>query len=327
MRAIDRQLARKLAGDGPVIVGPWLSEIGFEVLYWLPMLNRLFAEHQVTPSRVMTLTRGGADCWYSHLADHHLEVLDLITPDELRRYQEARVREGGLQKQLELSEFEHELLRLTRARAGWDDAAVIDPSDMYSRFLPFWGGRRSAKHALARVTFRPLPEPPTAPRPLDLPEDYVAVKAYFSRCFQPTERNQRFVAGLVRRLAARTNVVLLSTGLSIDEHTDVVVHAEDNLIDARAWMTPQDNLAVQTQIVRGARALITSYGGFSYLGPFLGVPSIALWSDYTFNAAHLEMMRRAELALDGPRFIHLHVDDVALLDDALGRPVGEAAAS
>lgn len=322
MRAVDKLLARKLVGDGPVIVGPWLSEIGFEVLYWLPMLNRLFVEHEVAPDRVMTLTRGGADCWYRELADHRLEILDIVTPGELREQQDARVREGGLQKQLELSRFEHDLLRVARARAGWKDAAVIDPSEMYSRFLPFWGWRRSVKHALSRVTFRPLPEPPPLPSPLALPDDYVAVKAYFSSCFQPTERNQRFIADLVRRLAARTNVVLLSTGLNIDDHTDVVVGAEGNVIDARPWMTPQDNLAVQTQIIRGARALVTSYGGFSYLGPFLGVPSIALWSDYTFNGAHLEMMRRAELALNGPRFVHLHVDDVALLDDAVGRPVG-----
>ena len=24
---------------GPILVGPWLSEVGFELLYWIPLLR------------------------------------------------------------------------------------------------------------------------------------------------------------------------------------------------------------------------------------------------------------------------------------------------
>ena len=36
-------------------------------------------------------------------------------------------------------------------------------------------------------------------------------------------------------------------------------------------MTPENNLAVQTEVIRGAEAFVGTYGGFSYLAPLCGV--------------------------------------------------------
>ena len=89
------------------------------------------------------------------------------------------------------------------------------------------------------------------------------------------------------------------------------------MIDAQPWMTPQDNLEVQTQVISGARCLISSYGGFSYLGPFLGVPSVCFWSVANFNPTHLELMRRAVDAMGAPRFVALDTADVRMLEAVL----------
>ena len=35
----ERDLERAVAGGGPIIAGPWLSEVGYEVLYWVPFLR------------------------------------------------------------------------------------------------------------------------------------------------------------------------------------------------------------------------------------------------------------------------------------------------
>src|SRR5882672_1733713 len=32
--AVERDIARVASGSDPIIVGPWLSEVGYEVLYW-----------------------------------------------------------------------------------------------------------------------------------------------------------------------------------------------------------------------------------------------------------------------------------------------------
>ena len=58
-------------------------------------------------------------------------------------------------------------------------------------------------------------------------------------------------------------------------------------------MTPQDNLAVQTALVARAGALVATYGGFSYLGPMLGVPTRALYTQGAFQRVHLDVLRAA----------------------------------
>src|SRR5690348_16329422 len=36
---IDRQIADLASGTKPIVVGPWLAEVGYEVLYWIPFLR------------------------------------------------------------------------------------------------------------------------------------------------------------------------------------------------------------------------------------------------------------------------------------------------
>jgi hypothetical protein len=56
---------------------------------------------------------------------------------------------------------------------------------------------------------------------------------------------------------------------------------------------PEDNLAVQTALVARARRLVATYGGFSYLGPMLGVPTRALYTQQAFQRVHLDVLRAA----------------------------------
>ena len=53
-------------------------------------------------------------------------------------------------------------------------------------------------------------------------------------------------------------------------------------------------IALQTAMVAGASAFVGTYGGFSYLAPFLGVRSTAYCSDANgYSARHLLMTRSA----------------------------------
>jgi hypothetical protein len=57
-------------------------------------------------------------------------------------------------------------------------------------------------------------------------------------------------------------------------------------------------------LVAGARALVCSYGGFSYLGGLLGVPTLALQTRPPFSPVHLSVFRAAfpdaDYAVVGP---------------------------
>ena len=49
--------------------------------------------------------------------------------------------------------------------------------------------------------------------------------------------------------------------------------------ESLAGCDARSNLEIQSSIVARAKAFVGTYGGFSYLPPFLGVPSIGLHSD------------------------------------------------
>ena len=63
-RRVKRTLASEADRPGPLIVGPWTSEVGYEALYWLPFLAWAADWYGVAAERVVALSRGGTDLWY-----------------------------------------------------------------------------------------------------------------------------------------------------------------------------------------------------------------------------------------------------------------------
>ena len=47
-----------------VIIGPWISEIGFEILYWIPYLKK---KYKFTNQQIIVISRGGVSHWYKFL--------------------------------------------------------------------------------------------------------------------------------------------------------------------------------------------------------------------------------------------------------------------
>ena len=104
-------------------------------------------------------------------------------------------------------------------------------------------------------------------------------------------------------LAERLPVVLLDTGLVLeDDHADYTFATRGRVISARAWMTPRNNLGVQTQIVAGAKAFVGTCGSIAWLAPRLGVDTSALFVDPKWLHAHLPVAMRAYHRLDAGRF-------------------------
>lgn len=312
------RLRRALDTTGRIVVGPWVSEIGFEVLYWVPMLRRLIADGTVDQEQVTVLSRGGAEPWYAEICAEYVDLFDYFTPEEIRTGHDHRVDKLGGQKHTALTNFDREVLERTASRVG-DSFELLHPSVMYHAFRPFWLGRTPAKLALRQLLFAPIPESSHAPELPVLPEHFVAVKAYFSSCFPASQENRGFVSELVHRISSVRPVVLLATGLAVDDHLDVELETAHEVIDASSWMEPRHNLAVQTEIIRRADALLTTYGGFSYLGPFVGVPSLCFYSDRNFQPAHLALMHEATHKLAG-HFMALQSRDFTLLDRMLPTP-------
>jgi hypothetical protein len=306
--SLRRRLAALAADGRPIVAGPWLGEVGFELLYWVPFLRWFAEEFGVAPERLVVVSRGGTWAWYSPFSSRYREVFDYAGPEEYRRRHDERVLDIGEQKQTRETAFERELLERIARRTGQREWVQLHPSAMYEVFNPFWWQHLDENWVHRHARYRRFEAPPRADAG-PLPPAYIAVKFYFNDCFPATDRNRAFVREEVRRLAERAPVVSLTTGLSLDDHggCEVDVHGVTTL---PPHLDPRRNLHVQSAIVAGASAFAGTYGGFSYLAPFYGVPAAAYFSDAAgFSPRHLAMARSAFATLGGRDL--LHVEDAA----------------
>ena len=298
--AMQRELERLQKSDGPILIGPWVGEVGFELLYWIPFLNWAVKNYGLDTRRLIVVSRGGARPWYRHLTSEYLDVFELLTLAEYREANEARWDKAGHQKQYDVAQMDHDIVARAARHLGLEHVQLLHPSTMY-RLLRFYWFEKAGVRLLTRHTeYQALLPMERSAALKDLPADYVAVRFYFRPSFPDTPENRRFAADVIRSISRETAVVLLNTGLRLDDHEDL------NPIDGRIFrvdhlMALERNLEVQTEIISRARAFVGTYGGLAYLAPFYGVPSISFYStDSELIPAHFDTAWRLARTLQVP---------------------------
>jgi hypothetical protein len=259
-------LERMRTGTGPILVGPWLTEVGYELLYWIPFVAWAQREYHLDPERLIVISRGGAQSWYAHLASRYLDIFSVMAPGEFRRGNEARIASTGAMKHFWMGPLDHEILqRLTPDLRG--EVEILHPSLMYQLF---WAHRPWTPEFLEYM--RPYPFRPVTP--LDgLPDRYVAVRFYTSAICPSSPETRRIVSDAVRGLLKEHHVVLMNTGVQCDDHHEFSCAEVQSprLHRIADRLTPDTNLDVQTRVIAGASKFVGTYGGYAYLPPFLGV--------------------------------------------------------
>jgi hypothetical protein len=332
--AMRRELARLAKVPGPILVGPWLSEVGFELLYWVPFLKWAVAEFALDPSRLIAVSRGGVSSWYHGIADNYCDLFDLFSIDEYRGANEARWQSAGNQKQYDIGEYDKEIARLVGKRRGVTVEAMLHPSIMYRLLRFFWYEKAAVSLLQKHTRYDAIPKPPLPADRYGLPAHYTAVRFYFRPSFPDTPDNRAIVRDLVSRLQTERAVVLLNPGLRLDDHDDVEVGesvgpsvGQSKVYRIDHALTARDNLNVQTAVIAHADAFIGTYGGLSYLGPYLGVPTVGLYSHAPeLVPAHLDVTWRLCHTMQSPLTV-LSTADLALLSKVIAAPVGVSAAT
>lgn len=316
--AYVRARLRRIASSGrTVLVGPWVSEVGFELLYWVPFLRWAVSTFGLRRERLIAVSRGGAHAWYADLCARYLDVFDAVSLEEFRAGNTARLRRTRGQKQMVATAFDRMLLRWAGRASGAGDALILHPALMYNLFRPFWWGAASTTWVRRHATFGPLGIPAATTIP-DLPLRYVALKLYFNKGFPPTAKNRDLAAEIVARVRAAAPVVLLTTGLEVDEHWD---YATEGVMTLSEVCTPRNNLEVQSAVIASAQAFVGTYGGFSYLAPSYGVPTVAVYTDARrFYQSHLSLAQEV-YAGTGWSVLDLSSQSPGAIDAALGRVI------
>jgi len=287
--AADR--LRELAdGSRPIVAGPWLGGVGIELLYWIPLLRWLTTDAGVAPDRVVAVSRAGADAWYADVAGSYVDLLDHYGTRRLSTWGRRHQHELDRPKPIERTSLDRKAFRAVTGEGELSQAEWLHPSLMFRLFRPRWfmgAGPSVVENHTDQQLLPDDPEPPLAPAE----EPYVAVKAYFNPSFPDTAENRETLQRLIAQLAEQLDVVLLGPAA---EDGDVVPF--ETSVSSRVRRAPaagaRDSLRIQSALVRHAEALVAPYGGFSYLGPYLGTPTLAFYSDASFEAAHLDAIDR-----------------------------------
>ena len=312
-RAVLARLREVASADAPIIVGPWISEVGYEVLYWVPFLRWFRDRYAIPPDRIVAVSRGGVGWWYEGIASRYVDVLDLYTPDAFASQAEAR-RTAGDQKQLEPAAWERAIVRDVRGRLGLADAHVLHPGLMYRLFRNVWHGDRGLDFLFTHTDYA-RPALPAAD--IDgLPATFAAVKFYTGPALPDTPGTREQLRAAVARVAQRMPVISLDTGLGLDEHRDYLFNGVPGVLDLRDRMTPATNLAVQSRVMARASLFVGTCGSLAWLSPMLGVPTVAVYADDRFLAAHLYAARYAYRRMDAARFSVVDLRALARLSRA-----------
>ena len=319
MVTLHRLWLRAMAvSSRPILIGPWRSEVGFEALYWLPWLEGWRARYRISKDRLVAVTRGGAGVWYD--AKLTADLYDYVPIEKIRKAMLADAQRTGSVKQYEMAIWERKLLPLIAEDLGVSRYHVLHPSRMYHDLTPFWQGTLGALDAVSHLRFTP-PLVPTPPLSLALPEKYVAVRFYARATWPYQEATAAWVVALVEQLAKTTTVVLLHTGLSLDDHWDFPV-AGPNIMSLEGHCTAQNNLAVQSAVLAKSIGFVGTYGGTMQLAVRLGKPAIGFFQTLQGTCyAHKQLTEWLAVQQQTPCFI-VRPQDGTYLEEVMRHAVG-----
>ena len=307
---LGRGLRSAARSDRPVVVGPFLGEVGFEILYWLPMVRWLLGRHGIDRERVTVLTRGGAGAWYTDVAARSVDLYELMEPPSAQhRLAERRARAGD-QKQLTIDPLDRRLIRA----AGLQDAHLLHPIVMFAALRHALAGRADLDTVAERADYRPIA---VGAPPAELPPAYVAVRIYFSDNLPDTPAVRARLETMTAALAEHDEVVVIADDMHYDGHTSWRPSAASSSMHMTHSGVPAENLDRQARIIAGARTLVTTYGGLAQLAPFLGVPSLGLLESPLYNERHYAVTSRAADRIGAPAPRLVAIEDVA----ATGVPI------
>jgi hypothetical protein len=303
--------------DRPILVGPFLGEVGLETLYWQPFVAHVQASLGIAPERVIPITRSGAHVWYG--CQKALEIYDMRTVQDVRVENRLRQAQTGMLKQATVSRFDYQLYRDAADTLRLTDYLTLHPAWMYQTLHPFLVAQRGIGWVEQRLRFTALP---MADWTLDLPERYVAVSFYARSSWEPTTITASVARETIGQIARQIPVVLLTTAQHMDDHVDYIPKPlPENviLLHERVPQTIQNSLAIKSTVVAKAAAYVGTYGGISHLALRYRVPSVNLFTEWKgIFLSHRQLSEALALQIGVPYHV-LKLNEVPILQDVLPR--------
>ena len=268
----------------PIVIGPWTGEVGPELQYWIPFLIKLKNSQYFDGHRLIVLSRGGVEQWYSNITNEYIEIFNLITVKEFNEIVSERV----AKKQVKPTKGELKLIQKSMDMIGVGDYRNLHPGIMWREVLQWLNGDRSLTWLRQKIDFSLFLSAPQKYKNivdgLGLPKKYFAVKFYSSNLFPENKMVNNFITTLISSLTKKYPVVLFSIE-GIDDHNSIQFDSgtNDKVINISDSLTPSNNLGIQTEVIKRSQGFFGTYGGFSILPAFTKKPSFSFcimnWSN------------------------------------------------
>ena len=267
------------SNDGPIIVGPCISDVGLELLYWRPFVSWIYSRFGTPSQPVIAVSRGRVDEWYMGMVSNYVDVCDVMSFGAFEERNQERIQQTGSWKQKQMSSFDGELLDLVARRIDASDYAVVHPSLLFNACSRVWDGSLPSSWLIEHSRYeRLIPPLPTEPSTGETQsEPYVALGFRFSSSFGDTGSNRELMNRVLVELSGRIAVKLVDSVWSIPEAASA-----SRLNDTQVVPPPghtERQLREKAGIVAGAQAYIGTFGSISFLAPFYNVPTLLVFEE------------------------------------------------
>lgn len=265
----------------PVLfLGPWFGEVGPELQYWIPFIQNLVKKGFLKEQKIIVLSRGGVQSWYSNITKNYFDLFDYIDQKEYQKIRSEILLYS--QKQTKVHNLERLLVEKIATSMNITSYNVIHPSFMWNEVV-FWLQEKITLDDILNILhFQPigpsLSEYKKLVDKLKLPENFIAIKFYTSNVFELTEEVKKELNNFLKKLARKHTLVLLQLDYSIDDHKTIELHNNKNIIPIDSQFPIEMNLGIQTEILSRSKGFIGTNGGFSVLPALLGKPVLSVYT-------------------------------------------------
>ncbi len=275
----EDQVAQAWATDRPILLGPFVSDVAFELLYWRPFVAWMRATFGPRTAPVVAISRGRVDAWYAGLVSEYVDVCDLLPFETYQTRNLERIRDGGTVKQRVISDLEQELLDATARRLGTVDVEVIHPSVLFGVCSRIWNGAVPAAWLAEHARYQPF-DSLSADGSVDgvAGEPYVAASFWFNSCFPDSRRHRRVVNDVLSELSRRVAVVVVDAGGFPGVAPSITTRDRIRVVSLGRT---EDQPREQAKLIAGARGFVGTFGGVSLMAPFYNVPTSLVFGEET----------------------------------------------
>jgi hypothetical protein len=272
---------------GPIVLGPFRSELGFEVLYWLPFLNWALKHAGIPKERCIALSRGGMGHLYP--AANQVDLYALRGVDAVRLENQVDIESRKILKQTTVTKWDKSVAReaVERVHKPGTRFHMLHPSWMYWLFDGFWHERVTFPHVGRHTIFDPLPVP-ALPAGMTLPEKFIAVRFYERATLPMQPEIKVLLREMVQRIATHRPVVVLSQPHFVDDHVDLALKGENIFLLPN--VAPAENLLLQAAVLARCHAFVGTYGGVAQWALRYKKPSLSVYAQFGGTAMAHRML-------------------------------------